>query len=171
LREPFRALSVILGRLGVKVLVYLTGKKGNKAVLFIEVEYCWLVLGIDYGKAAGGLVVSLGEPFLDEEENVAADAFAAKAFGHGQTADEYTWVAGEHFFAMGNLPHCVAPTAGQVVDADAVVGNCETGNDGLCVVLETEAVGLAHEEMGIVERVFTEELVHVVVSSAGEGMA
>ena len=37
------------------------------------------ILGIDDGKAAGGLVVCLGEPFLDEEENVAADAFAPKA--------------------------------------------------------------------------------------------
>ena len=169
--QPLGALGFVLGWFGVKVFVYLAGEEGDEIVLFIKSEHFRLVLGIDDGEAASGLVVGLSEPFLDEEENVTANAFASKAFGYCETANKHARIAGKHFFPTGNLPHDVAPAAGEIVDADAVVGHGEAGYDGLHVVFEPEAIGLAHEEMGVVERVLTEELVHVIISSAGKRMA
>ena len=169
--KPLGALSIVLGRFGVDILIYLAGEEGDEFVLLVEAEHFWLVLGIDDGKAAFCLVVFVEEPYLDEAEHCRPDASARELCGHGQTTYEHAGIAGEHLFTMGNLPHGVAPTAGQVIDADAVVGDGEAGHDGLRIVLEAETVGLAHEELGVVERVLAEELVHVVVSSAGEGMA
>ena len=59
---------------------------------------------------------------------------------------------------------------GEIKEA-AVVGDGETGNNGLRIILKTEAVGLAHEKMSVIECVIMEELVHVRVCSACKWMA
>lgn len=66
---------------------------------------------------------------------------------------------------VGEALHVVATTAGEVVDADAVVRMGHRADDFRRIGVQAEAVGLAHQEMRVAHRVAGEEIVEVGVAA------